>query len=133
MRLTIEVKNLNETRKFLASRNWLDQSWRRGLEGFASRAGLAAQRGAPVQTGHLQGKIRTAVQKKSFPTWIAIRSRAVTRSRAYPSGYPYPRLLAFSAKHGHKDWLINAVRPIWNSAGDALNKIGADIARNWSR
>ena len=133
MALTIEVsiQGLREIQRLLATSQWYSEPWREGMTTFASRAGLAAQHGAPVGTGahagYLQARIRTAVQKRDFPTWIAIRNQARRR------GFPYPRLLAFSPKHHHRDWLIKAVGPVIGDAGRVLQTIGAAIARNWSK
>lgn len=127
MRLTIEVQGLKALQRLLSPpENLYAEPWAKGMRSLGSQAGLAAQRGAPVRTGMLQGRIRTAVQNRPFPTWIAIRNQARRK------GYPYPRLLAFSPKHGHRDWLINAVGPVFRNAGSALGRIGDEIARRWA-
>lgn len=132
LRLDVHIEGLRELRRLLTpARNLYAKPWSDGMRDLASRGGLAAQRGAPVGTGNLQSRIRTAVQRSPFPSWIAIRNRAVRRSRAYPQGFPYPRLLAFSAKHGHKNWLMRAVMPVWGRAEATLNRAGNEIAKRW--
>lgn len=107
--------------------------WSDGMEDLAKKGGGAARSHAPFRSGKLQASIQHAVQKKPFPTWAAVRVSAKTRSSKYPSGYPYPRLLAFSPKHGHKDWLLRAVHPVWTNVAVTLDRIAAGIARNWMR
>ena len=127
MRIEIHVEGLAQLIKVLTPpENLYAGPWARGMRALGTQAGLAAQRGAPVDTGYLQSRIRTAVQNRPFPTWIAIRSRAQRR------GYPYPRLLAFSPKHGHRDWLINALKPVIAGSEHVLNRIAQEIERKWS-
>lgn len=102
--------------------------WRHGIDELASRGGLAAQRGAPFRTGKLQAAMRTRVQRKPFPEWIGIYTYARSASR-----YPYPRLLAFSWKHGHRDWLLRALQPVWGRVEETLKRIANDIGNTWSR
>ena len=130
--IDVSIEGLRSLQKMLATRDWYAKPWHDGMTTLASKAGLAAQKGAPVATGYLQSRIRTAVQKKPFPTWIAIRNQARRRRKGGGGGYPYPRLLAFSPKHHHRDWLIKAVQSIWKS-DSTLNAIAKDIAREWGR
>lgn len=127
MNVTLHIEGMRELVALCKSQDWYAKPWRKGMEKIGSQSGLAAQKGAPVRTGYLQSTIRTAVQQKPFPTWIAIRNRAVNK------GYPYPRLLAFSPEHHHQNWLINAVLGIWRRSETVLNQIGEEIQRNWSR
>ena len=130
LKIDIELEGLSALRRLLEPpENLYAKPWEEGMDKLASMGGLAAQRSAPLATGKLQGSIRTRVQKKPFPTWIAIRVGA----RARKTRYPYPRLLAFSQKHGHKDWLLKAVQPVWRGAEDVLRKAGDIIARRWAR
>lgn len=125
----LNVQDVQKLAKLLSGDELVARPWRDGMTKLASSGGIAAQRGAPVATGKLQGKIRTKVQQRPFPLWIAIRNQA----RNPKSQYPYPRLLAFRPKFHHQDWLINAVMPVFNGAGQMLDQIGAAIARKWSQ
>ena len=135
IKLSIEVSGLKTLMKMLDNPEGelYGPAWRKGMEDIAAQGGASAERGAPRDAGQLAGSISVDVQKRLFPQWAAIRVKAVRRSKAYPSGFSYPRLLAFSPKHGHRDWLINAVAPIWNNADKFLERIGQEIARQWGR
>lgn len=125
MDVRIEVKGLKELRRLLGP-NLYSKPWADGMNDLARAGAVAARGGAPVRTGRLLLSIKPAVSRAPFPTWAAVRVRAKS-----PRGFPYPRILAFSPKHGHKDWLIRAVGPVWTEATETLRKIGEAIVRIW--
>ena len=129
LNLTLAVEGLDIALKLTDPKgDLLAGPWRRGMERLGTQVGLGAQRAAPQRTGKLVGSVRVAVQKRPFPTWVAIRIRARSKK-----GYPYPLLLEFSGKHHHKDWLLNAVQPIASQSDGTLEQIAANIAAAWER
>ena len=128
--VTVELEDLTALRRILRGDTLYGEPWRDGMLALSSRSGLAAQRGAPVRSGKLQGSIRARVQKSKFPTWIAVRVSARNKSA---KRNPYPRYLAFAGKFHHKDWLIKAVGPVWAGAERVLERIGAAIEAKWRK
>ena len=138
-KVAITINGLKELRKLLTPpENLYGGAWRSGMTSIVSRTGLAAQRAAPVGSGadphigRLQGSVRTRMDKRPFPMWAVVSVTGRTRSKKYPRGYPYPRLLEFSPKHGRQSWLINAAGTVWRGAEQVLGRIGDAIARQWS-
>jgi hypothetical protein len=132
MNIHVEVKGLSELRRLLNPPTDLyAKPWAEGMEEFATEGAKQARGGAPVLSGKLLLSIRPAVQKKPMPAWAAIRVKARRRSQSYPEGFPYPRLLAFSRRHNHRDWLIKAVRPLINAIPSRLTAIANQISKRW--
>lgn len=128
MKVNIEVKGLKELLRLLKpAENLYAEPWRDGMEDIASETGRQARARAPRRTGGILRSIQTKVQKKPFPTWLSVRAYARNRN------YPYPRLLEYSVKHGHRDWMKRAVDPVWDTAHRTLNRIGQEIAHVWER
>ncbi len=131
--ITVDIIGLAELRKLMTGDDLYATAWRSGMTKLASQAGLAALGHAPVggakdpHAGRLQASIRTAVQNRPFPQWAVVRVNARAAKR-----YGYPRLLEFSPKHHHKEWLLKAVRQVWAGADLVLNEIGEKIARRWA-
>ena len=58
------------------------EPWRNGMSELATKGGLAAQRGAPAETGKLQGSIRAMVPQRR------VAASVVTRVSERAQGYP---------------------------------------------
>ena len=87
----------------------------------------AAQQNAPSDTGRLRAGIRYRVNAGPNPSYVVVRS-GTTRK-----GYPYPRLLEFSGKHGHRDWLLNAIKGAQGRFRATLTGAVRDIEAAWRR
>ena len=92
-----------------------------GLQG--KQAGMAA---APVAAGRLRSSISSRLSSKAIPTFVSIRVGATS-----PRGYPYPKVLEFSAKHHHKGWLAEALRGAKSSFATFLSDAARDIERTF--
>lgn len=101
------------------------------MNDIAKKSRLSAIAGAPMRSGKLKASIRERIQKKPFPTWIAVDAQARGRRGGNRSNYPYPRLLEYSSKHGHAGWLSNALNKVWRNVETDLNRIADAIARKW--
>lgn len=126
MQINIEIQGLKQLRKLLDDDLYI-REWKDGMVAFAEEGQSQAHGEAPRLTGKLAASIKAGVSRKPFPTWARVRVFARRR------GFPYPRLLAFSHRHGHRDWLINAVRGTIDYLPRELEKIGNAIARRWER
>ncbi len=133
-KIQIEIQGLKVLQTLLKGNELYAGPWKEGMERLAEKGGHATRGGAPYRTGRLHDSVRTAVQKRPFPQWAAIRVRAVskTRSTKYPRGYAYPRLLEFSPKHGHRGWMARAMAPVIAGADRVLEEIGRKIATKWT-
>jgi hypothetical protein len=126
----VDMPGLATLRKVMTPDSLYLQPWRDGMEKLAGLASSRAQSFAPVgQTGKLRRSVRAVVQKKPFPTWLAVRVYA----KAGKKRYSYPKMLNYSPKHHHKLWLDRAIDPVWSGAEHMLNEIGAEIGRNWMK
>ena len=129
------IEGLNELRRLISPIDALVATpWKMAMTQIAEDAANAARANAPIgRTGHLKAKIYAKVQKSDMPRWAAVRSRGTRKSLKYPRGYPYPRLLNYSAKHGHQGWFDNAITPVFAKAAAALAIAGNEIIKIWSR
>lgn len=144
IRLTqeVSVEGLRGLRRLLTPPDeLLADPWKTAMIFLAESGEGKAKAGAPVATGRLREKVGGRVQKKPMPMWVAIRARGLRKARAgatsrsaayYRRGYPYPRLLNYSPKHGHRFWFDTAVSPMLATADEALEKAGDEIARLWA-
>lgn len=139
MDIILTIEGLNKLRRRLSPPESLyAQPWRDGMTEIAEAMQTAAVRAAPVRTGKLRDSIRTVIQRKPFPQWIATRVKArgplrMSKKKGKRGRYPYPKLLEFSKRHGHFGWLRNSVGPVIEGAERELDKIGARIADAWGR
>lgn len=131
----VHIEGLRQLRRLIRPpSNLLAKPWHNAMTDLKEAGERVARRHAPVRTGYLLSKIKSAIQKKAMPMWAAIRVRARRRSHGYPRGFEYPRLLEYSPKHGHKGWFNPPIRSLWGSrARLALTKAGKEIARRWRR
>ena len=93
-----------------------------------------ARRGAPRgKTGQLQAHISSKVTSGKIPSAVvktdAVNPRGGRRGRPYP----YPRLLEFSPKHHHKDWLKNSIEAARGAIGAQVTAAARIIESNWGR
>lgn len=112
------------------------EPWHRAVLGLVEFGERSGKSGAPRREGKLQSKIKSAMSKrKDLRAWGAVRSRGVntkSKSSQYPRGYPYPRLLNYSRKHGHTGWFDRGViEPVMARAGGALDKAADEITKKW--
>ena len=130
----IYIEGLNELRRLLKSRStWVGKPWKDAMTEMAEIGEKVARRNAPYRSGLLESKIYSAVQKKPMPMWVAVRSRAKRRSRGYPRGFAYDRLLEYSPRYGHMGWFMVRIRAIWDArAAPILNKAAREIERKWN-
>lgn len=142
----VTIKGLKELKYKLQNADEMTAGpWKRAMTEIADAGYAAILNSAPQRTGRLKSKIFVKVQQKPFPLWVAIRARGVakwdkknlrkSRSRnRYPRGFPYPRLLEFSPKHGHAGWFYKRIAPAVQSKADsALATAGREIAEKWGK
>lgn len=99
---------------------------KQALKAMADAGASSARAGAPRMTGRLQGSIRPKVNSGAAPAWAAVKVGALN-----PRGYPYPRLLEFSPRHRHQNWLKSAIDRVASAFSSALDKAASEIERKF--
>ncbi len=129
------IEGLDSTRRLIKPADDLIAApWRGAMTDLAQSGAAAGVSAGPGRSGRLRSRIYARVQQKPFPMWAAVRSRGSRRSKAYPKGFAYPRLLEYSQKHGHAGWFSRAVEPrLIGAAEGALATAASEVERRWSR
>ncbi len=129
------IEGLASTRRLIKPADDLIAApWRTAMTDLAESGAAAGVSAGPSRSGRLRSRIYARVQQKAFPMWAAVRSRGARRSKAYPKGFAYPRLLEYSQKHGHAGWFSGSVEPRLIGQSEAILSVAADeVERRWSR
>lgn len=93
----------------------------------AAAGARSARAGAPRLKGKLRGSISPKTNGGPKPLWAVVKVGAVN-----PRGYSYPRLLEFSRKHGHANWLKSAVERAQGAFTSAATKAARAVERKWT-
>ncbi len=96
------------------------------LKEISEAAAGAARAGAPRERGKLAGSITGKVNTGAKPAWAAVKVAALN-----PRGYSYPRLLEFSPKHHHRNWLKSAVDRARGAFAAAIGRAASAVERKW--
>jgi hypothetical protein len=113
---TVVVEGLDELLRKLTPELY-EPAGKAALTEIGEAAAASARAGAPRLSGKLQGSITPKVNGGAKPLWAAVRVGALS-SR----GYGYPKLLEFSPKHHHRDWLKSSVGRARGSFASAVDK-----------
>lgn len=133
IRMDLEVKGLRQLQQQLKGNDLYAEPWKNLLGAVGQRGeNLAASNAPRGRTGALEAKIKHRVQQKPFPQWVAIRSYARRKTKKYPRGFLYPRLLNFSQKHGHLGWFTSPLRRLQTVAGPLLQQAAREIEANFA-
>lgn len=128
-RLTIQLVGLRRVLRATDPEYLLGHPVREVLDEIASQgADRARSVGPRGETGQLTARITHRVSPADIPRWAVVKTDA--RSRR---GYSYPRLLEFSGKHGHRDWLRKAVLSGSRGLRGAVNQLGRLLKERWRR
>lgn len=132
MRMDVQVRGLRELQRTLKGNQLYAEPFRETMQAIGQAGEAVAARSAPKgRTGRLEAQITHAIQKRPLPLWAAIRSRARRRSRKYPRGYVYGRLLNFSLKHGHRGWFTEPLKRLAGQVQPYLRAAAAKIEQKW--
>lgn len=123
--VTITLAGLDQLRAKCSPPLIYEESMKTALHQVGRAALAAAQRAAPKRTGRLRAGLSYRVNDKPAPRWVVVKSGAANR------GYPYPRLLEFSSKHHHQNWLLNAIQGAKGQISSAARGALVEIERKW--
>lgn len=138
IRFTLQVQGLKELRRAVTDNALLVAPWHAAM-GEMGQEGLdAAKRAAPVGpsfTGHIggntAGKLRSRMQAKPMPLWVAIETTAV-RPWAGHGNYAYTKRVEWDARLRHQHWLRDAVSSAQGRFASALNGAATRIEAAWA-
>lgn len=104
------------------------------MENVAKVGAAYARRGAPRgRTGQLSARITSKTTSGVIPSAVvktdAMNQRGGKRGRPYP----YPRLLEFSPRHHHRDWLKNSIEQARGAIGAQISQAARIIESEWGR
>ncbi len=137
---TIKLLGLNRLMKKTAGNAEQRSALKTLLVDIGQVALAAARQKAPHgRTDQLAEKLQYKVNPGPDPRWVVIKTdamatpkrpgaRGTTRTK-YP--YSYPKLIEFSPKHGHREWLRTAVRGARTKIYPLLKKAGLAIEDRW--
>lgn len=97
------------------------------LKVIADAGAQSARAGSPRMTGKLGGSITPKVNPGAKPAWAAVKVAELS-----PRGYSYPRLLEFSPKHHHRNWLQSSIQRARGAFSGAITTAAAAIERKFS-
>lgn len=124
----VQIHGLKEISRAFRGTKLYDQPYREAAEAIGALGESVAGRNAPRgDTGQLEAQITHRVQKRPIPLWIAVASRARRRSRKYPRGYFYGRVLNYSRRHGHWGWFTSPLKRLGTRVGPILTKAAQQI------
>ena len=123
----IAVDGLPQLRRKLKADEAYAEEWHDCLEDIAKAAVAAGARVAPRGK---TGKTASSMTYKLSAKTTVMSARVVNTARN--KGYPYPKLLEYSPKHGHQRWLLHALDSIRGHVTATLNGVGRRIERRWS-
>lgn len=134
IKLDIQIKGFREVQRALKGNDLYAKPFSDLMHAIGARGENIAASAAPKgATGLLETKITFGVQKRPLPLWVAVRSRARRRSKKYPRGYPYGRLLNYSPKHGHMGWFTDPLKRLGSQVQPLMARAASAIEANWRR
>lgn len=143
----VEVQGLREVRRALRGTELYQTPYREAAEAIGALGEQLAARNAPRgRTGQLEAQIRHRVGKGALPHWVAVDSRARRKSRKYPRGYFYGRLLNYATdvrgpnrrgggmrSNPHRFWFTGPLERLGSKIGPVLAKAASQIERRWDQ
>ena len=133
VRLNIQVEGLAELQRKLRKEVLFAPPLRSAMNATVEDAARIVESRAPRASGRMAASVTTRLDKRPVPTWGRVSVTARSRSKKYPRGFRYPRMLEYSAKSGHQRWFRNAVTPARSVLARHLESAKRHIERIWAR
>lgn len=132
IKMQVQVQGLDKLRHNAELQELVAPAFHAAMEEIG-RIGLTAARGAaPVgATGNLQAKMRTRMQARPIPLWVAIETTATRASAKYPR-YSYPTRIEYDPKLHHVNWLVGGIKSVFGRFEGALETAARAIESRWS-
>lgn len=111
LRLNLRVEGMAQLQRKLRKEVLYAPPLREAMESTTKDAAQLVEQHAPRASGRMAASVTYRVDARPVPTWGRVAVTARAKSKKYPSGYRYPRLLEFAPKWHHAGWLHSAVQP----------------------
>lgn len=131
-RMDVELRGWRALQRQMRGNQLYAQPFRELLGAVGQKGENLAATAAPKgRTGLIEARITHKVQARPLPLWVAVRSRARRRSKKFPRGFPYDRLLNFSPRHGHEGWFTRPLVALGNAVGPLIAATVRQIEQRW--
>ena len=132
IRVSIQVEGLANLQRKLRADVLLAPPLTSAMTAGLQDAVRIVEHAAPRRTGRLAASVTYRLQQKPVPTWGRVNVTARSRSKKYPRGYRYPRLLEYSSKYGHSRWFRGTITPAKQALARRVEAAKRSIDRIWS-
>ena len=133
VRLNIRIEGLPALQRKLRKDVLLQTPLQVAMSETVSDAVHLVEHAAPRRSGRLAASITHRVDARPVPTWGRVAVTARSRSKKYPRGYRYPRLLEYGAKSPHQRWFRGTVIPARTALRRHVDAAKRLIERIWAR
>lgn len=132
VRVSIQVEGLAALQRKLRKEVLLAPPLKYAMTAGTEDAARIVMSRAPRASGRLAASVTTRMDKRPVPTWGRVSVTARRRSKKFPRGFRYPRMLEYSAKSGHKGWFRGASIPARSALSRHVESAKRMIERIWS-
>lgn len=149
LKMSINIKGFKETERILNTEELAGPPWRTFMEAVGALGADAIRAGAPMRSGLTINRTSHKVQNKPLPRYSVFKTSALKRGKAYPGGYPYPRITNYSpyamnrvGKDGarvstkpnpNRGWFERSIKRVERGVEALLQHAADDIARRWGQ
>lgn len=123
--LRLDVEGLTEIRAKFKVDALIAEPWHQAMTEAADVAATAVEGAAPRATGGLAASVTRKISGKS----TGLTAGIVVGARR--GGYPYPKLIEYAAKYGHKGFAVSAIRGARGEIESILGKCANQIERRF--
>ncbi|MCC7372526.1 MAG: hypothetical protein IT306_29200 [Chloroflexi bacterium] len=128
--ITVSIDRWKELSAKLKSDELLAGPWTAAMQQVAS-IGLRAWQGAsPVASGRMRASMKSKVQAKPVPRWVAFRTSATRSSKRYKR-YRYPGRQEYDPKSRNKGRLKKALDGVMGQIQGVLGTAAKAIEAKW--
>jgi len=132
IRVNVQIEGLAALRRKLRKDVLLAPPLQAAMAATVGDAVQLVERAAPRRSGRLAASITHRIDARPVPTWGRVSVTARRRSRAYPRGYRYPRLLEYGAKSRHQRWFRGTINPARTALRRHVESASRYIERVWA-
>ena len=132
VRMNIQIEGLAALQRKLRKDVLLAPPLRSAMSATVEDAARLVTSRAPRATGRLATSVTTRLDKRPIPTWGRVSVTARRRSKKFPRGFRYPRMLEYSPKSPHQRWFRGAVIPAKSALARHVEGAKRAIERIWA-
>lgn len=137
LRLNIRVEGITQLQRKLRKEVLLAPPLREAMQATVVEAAqlveARAPRGPGAHGGTMAASVTHRLDARPVPTWGRIAVTARRRSRKFPRGFAYPRLLEYGPKSRRRGWFRGALIPAQGVLARHIERAKRHIEAIWSR